>query len=129
MFCYIFFNCRRWKTQYMNNLVQLTTAKLLTQRSSQTVTVRLMNLKPRIDARLVKCTNKQSVKLLEAFVDNENSESVLIVDNILWVRCKQCSKFSHLSCLKIKYTLSDLLEIVEQFYVCENCVKKGHSGH
>ena len=73
---------------------------------------------------LCKCKNPDSVKLLQVSVEGRDSDSVLIVENIVWLQCSECRNFFHLSCISYKFTLSDLLEIIETSYICANCTKK-----
>ena len=63
---------------------------------------------------ICKLKNPDSVKLLQVSVEGR-------VENIVWLQCSECRNFFHLSCISLKYTLSDLLEIIETSYICAKC--------
>ena len=70
---------------------------------------------------ICKIVNAQCLNLAQACIYENDTDCVVIVNNIVWLRCNSCKRFFHLKCVQIKYSLSDLLEIVGQGYVCGAC--------
>ena len=51
----------------------------------------------------------------------EDTESVFLVKNVMWLKCHICFKFYHLSCIETFYNLDDILFFIEQNYTCTQC--------
>lgn len=65
--------------------------------------------------------NPNAYELAEAAIGDEHADSVIIVKNILWLRCYLCLKFFHLTCVPQQFTVSDLIDCIEQHYFCPDC--------